>query len=447
MAAGHSIDLVSWQAEFDDLVGLIAGRFVRVESRRLAREAMLGLMSPLAVKNCWTLAEHAGHDSPDRLQHLLRKAKWDTDGVRDDLRGYVVDRLGDHDAMLIADETGDVKKGDQTVGVQRQYTGTAGRIENSQVAVYLTYASSKGHALVDRALYLPQSWTDDQRREQAGVPDDVEFATKPALAGEMITRALDAGVPATWVAGDEVYGGDPGLRRTLEDRGTGYVLAVACSHPVRTHAGKHRADELAARLPKRAWQRLSAGNGSKGPRFYDWAWISIEPSRTNHTDHTDHTDSSGCWWLLVRRNNTTGELAYYRCWSPRPVPLRELVRVAGRRWTIEESFQAGKTLTGLDQHQVRRWTSWHRWTILAMLAYAFLAVTTATERTENPTPQDIDGVSLIALTCNEIHRLFNTFIVEPIRDLRHRLHWSLWRRRHQHRARTSHYHRRQALPA
>jgi SRSO17 transposase len=239
-------------------------------------------------------------------------------------------------------------------------------------------------------------------------------------------------VPATWVAGDGVYGGDPGLRETLEDRGIGYVLAVACSHPVHTGAGTHRTDELTALLPKRAWQRLSAGDGSRGPRLYDWAWISIEPGRT---------DVSGCWWLLVRRNNTTGELAYYRCYAPRPVPLCELAGVAGRRWAVEESFQAGKNLTGLDQHQVRRWTSWYRWTILAMLAYAFLAVATATERAENPTPQ---GVSLIALTCNEIHRLFNTLITEPIRDLPQRLRWSLWRRRHQHRARTSRYQRRAA---
>ena len=416
----------------------IASRFARLESRRLARDAVAGLMSGLAVKNCWTLAEHAGHDSPDGLQHLLRKAKWDTDGVRDDLRRYVVERLGEVDAVLVVDETGDLKKGAHTVGVQRQYTGTAGRIENAQVAVYLTYASTAGHALIDRELYLPRVWADDpDRREQAGVPATVKFATKPALATEMITRALDAGVTARWVAGDEVYGADPKLRKTLEDRGVGYVLAVACSHPVRTGVGKIRADELAARLPRNAWQRLSAGNGSKGPRFYDWAWISIEPEPGAVPSGT-----LGQRWLLIRRNNATGELAYYRCWSPAPVPLRELVRVAGRRWTIEESFQASKTLTGLDQHQVRRWTSWHRWTILAMLAYALLAVLAATERAETPTPQ-----GLIALTCNEIHRLFNTLIVEPIQDLRHRLHWSTWRRRHQHRARTSHYQRREAIPA
>jgi SRSO17 transposase len=344
-----------------------------------------------------------------------------------------VEHLGGDGAVLVVDETGDVKKGMHTVGVQRQYTGTAGRIENAQVAVYLTYASDRGHALIDRELYLPQVWADDAgRRGQAGVPADAEFATKPALATEMITRALDAGVSAGWVAGDEVYGGNPRLRETLEDRGIGYVLAIACSHQIHTHVGKIRADELAASLPRKAWQQVSAGDGSKGPRFYDWAWISIEPER----------DDAGRRWLLIRRNISTGELAYYRCWAPNPAPLHDLVRVAGRRWTIEEWFQASKTLTGLDQHQVRRWTSWHRWTILAMLAYAFLAVVAATEQAENPTTQES---SLIALTCNEIKRLFNTFLADPIRDLRHRLRWSIWRRRHQHRARASHYQRRQAL--
>ncbi len=281
-------------------------------------------------------------------------------------------------------------------------------------------------------------WVDDAaRREQAGVPADVEFATKPTLATEMITRALDAGVTADWVAGDEVYGADPKLREILEDRGVGYVLAVACNHQVRTGVGKIRADELAARAPRKAWQTLSAGDGSKGPRYYDWTWISIEPGPGPGRDGVE-----GRWWLLIRRNNSTGELAYYRCWAPQTVPLSALVRVAGRRWTIEESFQASKTLTGLDQHQVRRWTSWQRWTILTMLAYAFLAVVTATERTQNPTPQ---GSSLIALTCNEVKRLFNTYLASPTHDLRHRLRWSIRRRVHQHRARTSHYQRRQAL--
>ena len=213
---------------------------------------------------------------------------------------------------------------------------TAGRIENAQVAIYLTHASARGHALIDRELSLPRVWVDGaDRREQAGVPAAVEFATNPALATEMITGALDASVTARWVAGDEDYGGDPKLRQTLEDRGIGYVLAVACSHQIRTAAGKLHADTPAAWLPGRAWQRLSAGESSKGPRFYDWAWITIEPQDAG---------APGQWWLLIRRNNATSELAYYRCWSPSPVPLRDLVRVAGRRWTIEESLCATRRL-------------------------------------------------------------------------------------------------------
>lgn len=406
----------------------IGGRFARSEPRRRARDLLLGLVSDLPVKNCWTIAEHAGHESPDGLQHLLRKAVWDHEAVREDLRAYVVEHLGAEGAVLVVDETGDLKKGVHTVGVQRQYTGTAGRIENSQVAVYLTYATSAGHALIDRALYLPKSWCEDnERRAEAGVPNDVEFATKPALAKELITRALEGGAAANWVAGDEVYGADPGLRTELEQRQVGYVLAVARSHPLTTAAGKQRADEIAARLPKHVWQRLSAGAGSKGQRFYDWAWITID---------TD-ADRPGQRWLLIRRNRRTGEPAFYRCYAPGPVSLATLVRVAGRRWTVEESFQASKGLAGLDQHQVRRWTSWHRWTVLAMLAHAFLVVLAVTERAQRPAPE-----GLISLTCNEIHHLFNVLIAQPISNLWHRLTWSTWRRRHQHRAKTSHYQRR-----
>ena len=221
MAAGHSLDPERWRAHFDGLMGRIAGRFTRVEPRRHARDLVLGLLSDLPGKNCWTIAEHAGHAGPGRLQHLLARATWDADGVRDDLRGYVTGHLGDEDAVLVVDETGDLKKGTRTVGVQRQYTGTAGRIENTQVAVYLTYATRAGHALIDRALYLPRSWADDPaRRAAAGVPQDAEFATKPALARQMITRALDGGATARWVAGDEVYGADPGLRRAWRTAGS-----------------------------------------------------------------------------------------------------------------------------------------------------------------------------------------------------------------------------------
>jgi SRSO17 transposase len=428
VAAGHSVDPEQWRAHFDGLMGRIAGRFGRVEPRRHARDLVLGLMSDLPGKNCWTIAEHAGHATPGGLQHLLARAVWDADAVRDDLRGYVTGHLGDADAVLVVDETGDLKKGTATVAVQRQYTGTAGRIENAQVAVYLTYATRAGHAQIDRALYLPASWAGDQeRRAAAGVPADAEFATKPELARQMIVRALDGGAAAPWVAGDEVYGADPRLRRELENHATGYVLAVACSHHVRTAAGPQRADAIAAALPRRAWQRLSAGQGSKGPRYYDWAWITIDPGAT----------PAGQRSLLIRRNNTTGELAFYRCYAAAPVPLATLVRVAGRRWTVEESFQAGKGLAGLDQHQVRRWNSWHRWTTLAMLACAFLAVLAAAERARQPPP---DG--MIPLTSSEIHHLLNVLPAQPDRPIRHRLRWSAWRRRHQHRARISHYQKR-----
>jgi SRSO17 transposase len=429
------VDPARWQAELDELLGRIAGRFGRVEPRQRARAFVLGLLADLPRKNCWVIAEHAGDLSPDGMQHLLARAVWDEDAVRDDLRDYLVEHLGDPGAVLVIDETGDLKKGTTTVGVQRQYTGTAGRVENAQVAVYLVYASQAGHALIDRELYLPRSWTDDPDRLQAaGVPDQVGFATKPALATTMITRALDAGIPAAWVAGDEVYGADPRLRAELEARRIGYVLAVACDHPVRFDGGSRRVDALAAGVPARAWQCISAGEGAKGHRYYNWAYI-----RLDHHGGAAPGDQAGQHWLLVRRHQRTGELAFYRCWMPRPLPLATLVRVAGRRWTIEERFQTGKGLVGLDQHQVRRWRSWYRWVTLAMLAHAFLVVAALTERSCHPPPS-----GLIGLTCNEIQHLFAALVARPAGDLGHRLRWSVWRRRHQARARIRHYQRQAA---
>jgi SRSO17 transposase len=312
--------------------------------------------------------------------------------------------------------------------VQRQYTGTAGRIENAQVGVYVVYAGQRGHAFIDRALYLPTSWiSDPDRMAEAGVPAEVEFATKPALARTMITRALDAGVPAGWVAGDEVYGADPQLRDDLHQRRIGYVLAVASNHRVTTSAGTTTATALASTLPGQARHRRSCGAGAKGHRHYLWAWVELPLA-----------DAPGCHWLLVRRNPRTGELAFYRAYAPRPVTLAVLAQVAGRRWTIEESFQAGKELTGLDEHQVRRWISWHRWTVLAMLAHAFLAVTAAREHARAAPP-----AGLIPLTLNEIRRLLMRLLAHPAQDLSHLLRWSLWRRRHQATARDCHYRRRE----
>ncbi|WP_344285785.1 IS701 family transposase [Streptomyces hebeiensis] len=408
-------------------MGRIAGRFVRVEPRLRAGRLVLGLLSDLPRKNCWTIAEWAGESTPHGMQHLLCRASWDADAVRDDVREYVVEHLQDEAAVLVVDETGDLKKGTHTVGVQRQYTGTAGRIENSQVAVYLVYAGAQGHAAVDRELYIPRSWTSDPDRCQAaGLGEDTVFATKPELARVMIERFLNAGHRVGWVAGDEVYGGNPKLRAALENRGIGYVLAVACSAEVTTGAGRFRADTLARKVPKRAWQKLSAGRGAKGQRFYDWAVIDLAETAPGHRQ------------LLIRRHRSTGELAYYRCFSPEPVPLVTLVKVAGSRWRVEETFQSGKGLAGLDEHQVRRYPSWIRWTTLAMLAHAFLTVVRADEHARNPAP---DG--LVPLSCNEIQRLFMTLVAQPLHDTAHRLGWSDWRRRHQQRSRTSHY-RRQA---
>jgi SRSO17 transposase len=382
VAAGHSVDgdLALWQVGLEELLSRVAGRFPRVESRWRARAFVQGLLADLPRKNCWTLAEHAGDPSPDGMQHLLARAVWDHDGVRDDIRAYLVEHLGDPDGVLVVDETGDLKKGTQTVGVQRQYTGTAGRVENAQVAVLLVYAGPAGHGVIDRELYVPRSWTrDPDRCQAAGVPDQVGFTTKPALATAMLCRALDAGVPASWVTGDEVYGADPTLRAWLEARGIGYVLAVACDHPVVAAGDTWRADKLRHRVPARAWQCVSAGRGAKGHRFYDWAFVQLDPG-----DHDP--DDPGRRWLLVRRNRSSGELAYYHCWTPHPTPLATLIGVAGRRWSIEERIKTSKGLAGLDQHQVRGWRSWYRWATLAMLAHAFLVVAALTSNTRHPHP-------------------------------------------------------------
>ena len=418
---------------------LVAGRFARVEPRRTAREFVLGLLSPAERKNCWWLAEHAGHGDPQAMQRLLRTAVWDADLVRDDLRGFVAGRLGDAAGVLICDETGFLKKGTASVGVQRQYSGTAGRIENSQVGVFLSYASRRGRALIDRRVYLPESWTGDRVRcAAADVPAGTQFATKPELALEMISEAAAAGMPASWVASDEAYGDSGAFRARVAGLGLGYVLAVSCTHRIPAWPGgrrRLRADHIAAAVPAGAWHRISAGTGSKGPRWYDWAWVSA------------HQDGHS---LLIRRGST-GELAFYRCWSPTPVTLTTLVRVAGMRWAVEEGFQAAKSQVGLDHYQVRTWTGWHRFITLAMLALAFLMTCAAAAAPEPADPwHHARQGGPIALTAAEIRRLFNGLVITPLqawqrtrkRAMNDIQHWSGWRRDHQGRARRSHYQRR-----
>jgi SRSO17 transposase len=453
VAAAPSVDgpgavlVDGWRREFDDLMLRIGPRFARVEPRRRVAGFLAGLLAELPRRNCWTIAEHAGDLDPRGMQRLLSQAVWDEDAVRDDLRNYVVEHLGDPGAVLVVDETGDVKKGSATVGVQRQYTGTAGRIENSQVGVHMTYASARGYAFIDRELYLPKTWTDDTgRRTAAGVPEDVGFATKPALAKAMVDRAVAAGIPARWAAGDEVYGADPALRKALAGHRLGFVLAVAKSHRFTTGIGTRRAIDLAVRLPATAWQRLSAGPGAKGQRWYDWALIEVtDPALTSSDTSSDA--AVGMNWLLIRRRISDGEYAFYRAHAPRPVPVNELVRVAGARWKIEESFAGGKELAALDEHQVRTWRSWRRWTVLAMLAHAFLSVLTAAAAAPSParsdTNDDVEATRLvmIPLTRSEIRRLFSRTLT-VLRTLQQQLHWSQWRRHHQALARASHYRRR-----
>lgn len=366
-------DVREWAAELDEVAGLIGPRFARSEPRRNAVAYVRGLLSEQERKNSWTLSEHAGQVTPDPMQRLLSTTDWDPDLVRDDLRSYVVEHLGDRAGILIVDETGFLKNGDRSAGVARQYTGTAGRIENAQVGVFLTYSTPTGRTFLDRELYLPKTWTEDRARcARAGVPKERGFQTKPELAMGMLARAIDADVPASWVTGDAVYGQYYRLRKALEDRGMSYVLAVPSSQRVIAKTtvsilGKeYRADALIGELPATAWRTRSAGAGSKGDRRYAWARARINGER----------DPDAEYWLLARRSLTDpSELAYYLCHGPKRVALGELVRVAGARWAIEETFQTAKGQTGLDHYQVRQYTGWYRHITLSMLAHAFLTVT------------------------------------------------------------------------
>ncbi len=367
-------EVASWTVEWDEIQERIGPRFARSEQRQRVRRYVEGLLSPVERKNGWQLAEHAGEARPYGMQRLLAGAKWDADAVRDDLRAYVVEQLGEPRAVLVIDETGFLKQGTKSVGVKRQYSGTAGRIENCQIGVFLTYAAPEGHVLLDRELYLPREWADDlERRHEAGVPEEVAFATKPELARRMLARALEAGVPAAWVTGDSIYGGDRRLRVWLEQQEQPFVLAVTSAEPLWAvldgRWGQPHADVIGAHIPAEAWQRLSAGVGAKGPRWYDWARVRLARLQlTAEERRWEH-------WLLVRRGRSDPtELAYYVVFAPAGTALRTLARVAGQRWRIEQSFALAKGEVGLDQYEVRRWDGWYRHMTLAMFALAYLAV-------------------------------------------------------------------------
>ena len=356
----------AWADEVAAVGDLVGRHFARSEPRRRAVGYVRGLLSGIERKNGWQLAEHLGDPTPDGVQHLLARAGWDADAVRDDLTAYVAEHLGDPGGVLVVDETGFLKKGAKSCGVARQYSGTAGRVENCQVGVFLGYAAAKGRALLDRALYLPKEWTDDRPRcRAAGVPDAVGFATKLELARRMIERAVDAGVPAKWVTGDAVYGSGYTFRAALERRGLGYVVGVRTDQAVCVGWRQREVRALLPEVPAAGWRRLSCGAGAKGPRVYDWA-----VSRINCPNPRRYAR-----WVLIRRSvSDPSEVAYFLCGGPPRTTLPELVRVAGMRWAVEECFELAKGECGLDEYEVRSWVGWHRHVTLSLLALAVVTV-------------------------------------------------------------------------
>jgi SRSO17 transposase len=352
----------------------IAPRFKRAEVRKRVGRYLRGLLASVERKNGWQMAEELAEPNAHGVQRLLAEADWDEEAVRDDLRAYVIEHLGEAGGMLVVDETGFVKKGKQSAGVARQYSGTAGRRENSQVGVFLVYSSPKGAAFIDRALYLPQEWTSDRVRcRQAGIPDKVEFATKGELAKCMLARAFAADVPVEWVVGDTVYGYDE-LRIWLDEQQKNYVLAVPETHTVWVQGRQQPVGLLAALLPAESWVVLSAGEGSKGPRLYEWAWLQLP-------DETDGPQERARFLLIRRSLADPDKRAYYRVAGPAQTTLPEVVRVAGSRWKIEEGYEQAKGEVGLDQYEVRTWRAWYRYMTLALLAYAALVVMQGQART------------------------------------------------------------------
>ena len=357
-------EIERWLEELGKVSEQLSDRFARPETKRRCETYLECLLAQVDRKNGWQLAEYAGDTSPKNIQHFIGRAKWDADQVRDDLYDYVEKQIGDRDGVLVVDETGFLKKGTKSAGVARQYSGTAGRIENSQIGVFMAYRSRKGHTLFDRELYLPKAWTDDRPRcQEAGIPDEVTFATKPELARRMLQRAFDSNLSASWVVADEVYGSDSKLRRLLEKQGIGYVVTVACNQHLALNGVRERVDSHVKNLPSNAWKKLSCGDGTKGKRYYHWAY-----QKFGSPTHAGM--QSG---LLVRRSLTNpDDLAYFFTSSPAGTTTQKLVTVAGSRWAIEECFEQAKQETGLDEYEVRSWHAWYRHITLSMFAHAML---------------------------------------------------------------------------
>jgi SRSO17 transposase len=438
-------DVCRWVQCLSRLHARIAPRFARPEPRRRALAYLQGILSDTERKNGWQLAEHAREARPDGMQRLLGRSVWDTDGVRDDLRSYTLEQLGQESAILALDETSFPKRGQKSAGVGFQYCGTTGQVQNCQVGVFLSYVTAKGHALIDRELYLPADWCEDRdRRRAAGIPEAVRFQTKPELAVQMIERLWKAAVPIAWVVADTVYGGNLDLRTWLETHQYSYVLAVACNEPVgiRTLDGQRRRVEVceveALRLGAHDWQRLSMSEGTKGPRLFDWAAVPM----------LHRWEDDGRHWLLIRRSLTDpNEKAYYFVFAPQATTLPEMVAAIGARWHIEEDFENAKDL-GLDHYEVRSFTGWYRHITLVLLALAFLTGICATERcsTSPPAPSPLLArPAVLPLTVPEVRHVLARLIWPSSSSARRVLAWSWWRRCHQHVA--SYYHTKRRLKA
>jgi SRSO17 transposase len=440
--------VLGWRDDLDVLKQRLGPLFVRPEPRRQAGLYLEALLSGAQRKNGWQLAEQIGDARPWQTQRVLSHVQWDQDAARDICRDYVIAHIGSADGVLVVDETGFLKKGTHSAGVARQYSGTAGQVDNCQIGVFLTYASSKGHALIDRALYLPEAWcADAARREEAAIPEAEVFATKPALATQMIERALDAGVPCAWVLGDEVYGSDRKLRAALEQREQAYVLTVRSNEQVwavrEKKTGWYTAAELADACPASAWRCHSAGAGTKGERLYDWARVPLArrgpPQAQTHWRH----------WLLFRRHRQDpDDVTYSVVFGPADTSLATLARVAGMRWTVEECFEVAKPEVGLDEYEVRSWQGWYRHITLAMLALAFL-VAMRVKLNASP-PQSGDGTPsrpLVDLSVCEIRHLISRLLIVAGLALDAIFDWSLWRRMHQAVAKLCHWKARSLCPA
>ena len=450
----------AWQGKLlAELCALIVPVFAQARSRLVAFAYVAGLLAVAGDrKSCWQLGEQAGHATPRRMQALLGEYAWDWRAVLERLQRFILAHLADPQAILVLDETAELKKGTMTVGVGRQHAGITGQVENCQTVVFLAYVTARAHMLFDFRLYLPKQWCSDHgRRERAQVPESTVFATKTEQGTEMVIGAVAAGIPFSWAAGDEVYGRSSKLRAACEDAGKGYVFAVPADFKVTTTPGRRKTAvaALARLVPRAAWETRSCGRGCKGHRDYEWALAATASPRH---------------WVLIRRKiSGPAELAFFYCHAPAMVSLSILIKVAGKRWPAEECFQQAKGQAGLDQHQLRLWPSFHRHTVLSMCALALLAVATArppgtpvpraphgpatstsADTTDQPEhwrdtgqlparpgqkpPRDIGLIRVTVpearkLLAQPAHRTGETF----------RCAWSIWRRRHQARARWHHY--------